>query len=126
MNLEERTIDDNLRDGLLKVTDIPNYDYKFCKTKTYYDWLNRELIGEDHFKFMKSQYDDARHHLNTCGRPNNDGDRHMINHYKEITKKYGRKLTGENLYLNTVKREFEKTTNYKMLVLENYIKTLTN
>jgi len=64
MNFEEITIDDNLKAGLLSITDIPKYDYNFCTRKLYYDWLNRELMGDEHFKFIKSQYDEARNYLN--------------------------------------------------------------
>ena len=125
MNPLENTIELNIKLALLDIKDIPKYDYNFCSRKSYYDWLNREIIGEEHFKFIKTQYDEARNYLKNCGKPKDEYDRFMIDHYKEISKRYSIQLTGETLYLIEVKRDFEKTDKYKLIVLQNYIKKMS-
>jgi len=48
----------------------------------------------------------------------------MIDNYKEISKEYARKLTGELLYQSQQKSKFEKTDAYKITLLKNYINSL--
>lgn len=124
MNPLENRIEDNIRLGLLSIEDIPKYDYNYCDRKDFYDYLNREFMGDEYFKFIKTQFDESRHYLKKCGRPLDDADRWLIDLHKDTSKRYSKMMTGESIYLNQVRKEFEKTENYRIKVLENYVKQL--
>lgn len=51
----------------------------------------RDFSGEDHYKFCRNAYDDARYYLKNCGIPRDKIDLYLIKESKktiEIFKKY--------------------------------------
>lgn len=43
----------------------------------------RDFCGEEHYKWGKQEYDNARHYLKTCGKPKDDYDVWLIKFHKE-------------------------------------------
>ena len=124
MNPLENQIDKNIELGLLKIEDVPQYGFEYCSRPDYYKWVIKE-IDPDSYKFNQQLFDEARTYLKKCGKPKNEGEIYMAKYYKNLQSELKDNLSGVYLYQHHQKQTFEKTDKYKILVLQNYINSLT-